>query len=455
MKGKGRESSRCKMHTNVLMASLFFATSLVSDCLTAKDTIDSSDVPSSLRATSLALMCCFAAPVLTRPERGVYGILQRPLIAVALFAASFLGLHRGNNATRTFDALFTAAVCLIITWLFSAGGVDSQAKANVRKQTSGVAALERAVVISSLMIASTLAFYANVRIMRAGFQHATEVRHFDTFTTGGKFNTSSSIRSLGYAHASADASFATVAGAAAGVAAALLVSAHASQISSAAEAAVPAAMQVRVAATLQTVAALSASLTLAEQIDSLPAVFGDSACKSDVCAAAAASRRFAIVNTPAHGLWLSAFGFFCLSYKVRAGASAHTQSEYVPYVPRCAISNIAVGLATVALYIAVLNGQDFASVYAGIQLACLAVAAAVDTWTGAFGYLTVSVTEQILHPCDVASRFTQIVSATLLSLTLITPHWARRVYNVLSTIGLSLSTAVFCTSAGSQQQQQQ
>ena len=66
--------------SNSVTASFFFIAVLVADCLTAIDSTDHADVPSSLRATCISLLCCFAAPVLIRPERGIYGWLQRPVI---------------------------------------------------------------------------------------------------------------------------------------------------------------------------------------------------------------------------------------------------------------------------------------------------------------------------------------------------------------------------------------
>lgn len=70
------------------------------------------------------------------------------------------------------------------------------------------------------------------------------------------------------------------------------------------------------AGVFQLVAALAAALTLGDQLNSLPAVFGATACKSATssCAAATAARRFALANTPVAPLWVSALGHLALGF---------------------------------------------------------------------------------------------------------------------------------------------
>tara|TARA_Y100000389_G_scaffold181146_1_gene196512 strand:+ start:196 stop:501 length:306 start_codon:yes stop_codon:yes gene_type:complete len=80
--------------TNAVTASAFFVGALVADALTAREV--ETDVPASLRGTSLTLVAMFAAPVIVRPEVGVYGWLQRPVLGILLFTASLLGMHEGG-----------------------------------------------------------------------------------------------------------------------------------------------------------------------------------------------------------------------------------------------------------------------------------------------------------------------------------------------------------------------
>jgi hypothetical protein len=296
-------------HSNALVAALFFVAVLVSDALTAIDTMDHADVPASLRGTSLALVSCFAAPLLVRPERGIYGWLQRPIIGTALLAAALAGVHHGGAMTRASDAFYTTLVCLAVTWLFSAGGVDEMTRASSKGDK-----IDKAVSTSSAMLAASLLLYGSVRIMRAGLSHAGEVRNFRAQSSG-LHNASAAIETLGYAYASDTATVAMSFGGAVGIGASIVMVVHVRELAIGTGSV---ALQLGVAAAFQMLAALATSLTYGDQVDWLPAVFASGACVGPAggCDAAIASRRFAMVNTQVPGLWLSSLGLFALAYPV-------------------------------------------------------------------------------------------------------------------------------------------
>ena len=248
------------------------------------------------------LVACLAAPLIKNSSRGVYGLLQRPLIGAGLSICALLGLHHGASLVRTFDALYTTFVGLIVIYLFSSGGLDERSKASKRDM------MQAAVMKSSSTLAGALLFYASMRTIRAGAQHTFEVQSF-TVNTG----PNSTLPELGYAYASTIASSALVASGGVGVAAAVLVlSAHVDLSLGTDNLAIP----LCAAGVCQLLAALACSLTYADQVINLPAIFGATACKSDesVCAAAIAARRFAVANTPVSSMWVSSVGLLALGF---------------------------------------------------------------------------------------------------------------------------------------------
>ena len=290
--------------TNALTASAFFIGALVADALTAREV--NIDVPASLRGTSLTLVAMFAAPVIVRPEIGIHGWLQRFLFGALLFAVSLLGKHEGGAMTRAFDAIFLTIVCVSITGLFSLGGVDE-----VAKEAGDEDKQIRAANTSSCMLAGSIMLYCNLRIMRAGMRHSIEVREFGVPMT----NSTESVQFVrGYAHASETATIAVTFGGALGIGAALVMMVHVKKL---AEGTGAISLQLGVAGVFQLLAAFAASLSMGTQIENLPALFSETACrgiKRDVCLAATMSRRFTTTNTQAAGLWMSALGMLALAY---------------------------------------------------------------------------------------------------------------------------------------------
>ena len=444
--------------SNALTASTYFVACIISDALTAIDSTDHADVPASLRGTSLVLVCCFAAPVLIRPEFYVYGWFQRPIIGTALLIVSLLGVHHGGETTRTFDAAYTTIVALAVTWLFSAGGVDEQAK---KRETTD---MDRAVSTSSAMLSGSLLLYSNLRLLRAGLRHSTEVRNFRISPTGLN-NATSAMNVLGYAYASDIATVAVSFGGAVGVGAAITMVYHVQELASGTG---TVALQLGVSATYQALAALTASLTHGDQVNWLPAIFGDNACTgdSDVCDAAATSRRFASVNTQVPGLWLSSLGLFALAYPV--SARLFNASQAARWTWSIAGSIFGIIALTVAISI-VASYSDFSGPGGHtdyvmiITIASIFWSAFFDTWIGTLAYITAFVFEEIMYVQEygietLLSHLTHVTlifcAGLLLVHMLLTtvsffcrPRFLEVLIGMVTVAGSSLAVALFCASA--------
>lgn len=447
-----------RAHSNALVASVFFVAVLISDALTAIDTTSHADVPASLRGTSLVLVCCFAAPVLIRPERGIYGWFQRPIIGTALVAVALLGVHHGGVQTRTFDALYTTLVALAVTWLFSAGGVDEMSRGSEKGNK-----INDAVSTSSAMLAGALLLYGSTRIMRAGLSHPAEVRNFQINPTG-LHNASGTINTLGYAYASDVATISVSFGGALGIGAAIVMVYHVRELASGTGVV---ALQLGVAATFQLVAALAASLTFGSQIDWLPAVFGATACASgDGCDAAKTSRRFAMVNTPVAGLWMSAVGLFALAYPV--SNRFKNRNEVADYVWTAAgslfgVVALVLGLAVVIFY-ADFSGEGGHSDYT-ILVLLVAVYWSVfqDTWLGTLAAASAFAFEEILYVMNYGTwqlfshltHLSLVICIGLLVLHVLlqtvafwyAPRWLEIGIGMVTAAGSSLAVGLLCASA--------
>lgn len=444
--------------SNALTASAYFIACIISDALTAIDSTDHADVPASLRGTSLVLVCCFAAPVLIRPEVNVYGWFQRPIVGTALLVVALLGVHHGGETTRTFDAGYTTIVALSVTWLFSAGGVDEQAKKAEGKD------MERAVSTSSAMLSGSLLLYSNIRLMRAGLRHSMEVRSFRISPTG-MHNATSAINMLGYAYASDFATVAVTFGGAIGIGAAITMVYHVQELASGTG---TVALQLGVSATYQAVAALAASLTYGDQVNWLPAIFGDSACtaNTDACEAAATSRRFSSVNTQVPGLWLSCLGLFALAYPPSARLFNASQAARWTW----SIAGSIFGLVALIAAIVIVTGYSDFSGPGGhtdyvmiITIVAIFWSAFFDTWIGTLVYVIAFVFEEAMYVNKYGferlfshlTHVTLIFCASLLvlhmTLATITFFWRPRMLEVLigmvTVAGSSLAVALFCASA--------
>lgn len=445
-------------HSNVLVAALFFVAVLVADALTAIDTTDHADVPASLRGTSLALVCCFAAPLLTRPERGIYGWLQRPIIGSTLLAAALAGVHHGGTMTRAFDALYITLVCLAVTWLFSAGGVDEMTRASSKGDK-----IDKAVSTSSAMLAASLLLYGSVRIMRAGLSHAGEVRNFQVRSSGLP-SASAAIETLGYAYASDTATIATSFGGAVGIGASIVMVLHVHELAIGTGSV---ALQLGVAAAFQMLAALAASLTYGDQVDWLPAVFASGACVGPVgnCDAAIASRRFALVNTQVPGLWLSALGLFALAYPVDSRFKNRTDVANYAWDAASSIFGLVVGGCVLLLIYAY---SDFSGRGGHTDYVTLVVMFAVYWgvfWDMLIGTLIITAAYAVEEGFLLADHGFETLVSHLSHLPLVVcigllalhslgqgalvfwqPRWLQVALGMLTAAGMSLSVGLYCAS---------
>lgn len=293
--------------SNSVAASVFFVASLVLDALTALESTTTTkathaDAPASLRGASLVLVACLASPVLRQPQNGVSGVYQRPILAVLLISAAFIGLHHGGVQTRAFDALYTTFGSFIVVYLFSAGGLDEMSKLSAKE------AIESAVKKSSSSLAGALVFYCGLRTLRAGLQHPVEVSDFRI-----SLHSNTTASALGYAYSSNTAAVSLSAGGAVGVAAGWLVISYHEDLSLGTDALT---IPLCAAGAFQLVAGLAAALSFGAQVDQLPAIFGETACMSatSACEAARGARRFASANTPVCALWVSALGLLALGF---------------------------------------------------------------------------------------------------------------------------------------------
>lgn len=446
-------------HSNALAASCFFIAAIVSDALTAIDSTDHADVPASLRATSLSLVCTFAAPVLMRPEKGIYGWLQRPIIGGALLAAALLGVHHGGVGTRTFDALYTTTVCFLITYLFSAGGVDEAARASEKGEK-----IEKAVSTSSAMLSGSLLLYGSMRILRSGLRHPAEVASFRV-SPSGNHNASSAIQTLGYAYASDVATVAVTFGGAIGMGAAIVMTYHVRELANGTG---TIALQLGVSACYQLLAALAASLTYGDQVNWLPAIFGDTACtsSSDACEVAATSRRFASVNTQVSGLWLTAIGLFCLAYPVNNRFENRKQvSNYVWNLAGSIFGVVAAAAALALVYVySDFSGRGGHTDYILIgSIFAVYWSVFFDTYIGTLIYVIGFIVEEALYVNEygVETLFSHLTHITLLLcagililhivLQTVAFVWAPRELQVaigmLTAAGSSLAVALYLASA--------
>jgi len=443
--------------SNALTASTFFLAALVSDALTAIDTVQHADVPSSLRGTGIVLVCCLAAPVVINPNNGVYGFFQRPIIGTLLVSAGLAGVHHGGAETRAWDALFTTLCCIAAILLYSTGGVDEQAKKVEGKNQ------DTAVSTSSSMLAGALLLYASVRTLRSGLRHPSEVRSFHV-APNDAFN-ATDFETLGYAYASDVATVSVTFGGAVGVGAAVVMIKHANSLSSDTG---TITLQLGSAALFQTIAALSTGLTFGEQIDNLQAIYGPSACQSadSVCKVAATSRRFASVNTPLSGLWLSALGLFALAFPPSARIFSQNDADKFSWSRSGLVfGTLAAAIATTLVF---LHGS-FEGKGGHISYVMLAMIVAVywstylDHWTGSLIYVIAFVWDQIIYVRDWgtdallkhATSITLICNTILLAMhMLLTTFYyfgERRVLQslvgIITVAGSSLAVGLYTASA--------
>ena len=443
--------------SNSVAASLFFIASIVLDALTAIDSTENADAPASLRGVSLTLVACLAAPLVKNKNVGVQGVLQRPLVSIALASVSLLGLHYGGVYTRTFDALYITFVGFLIVYLFSSGGLDEMSKMSAQEK------MNRAVATSASTLAGSLLFYSGLRTLRAGIQHPAEVEKYRVKVSSTSSSAWESATELGYAYASDLAGVSLVAGGTAGAAAGFLVLFNHEELSFGTEALSAPLCAVGV---FQLVASLGASISYGHQIKNLPALFGSTACKATTpaCNAAREARRFAYANTPVSALWVSALGLLALGFPPSARLYEKTG------VFKWNIFGNASGLVTLAasLILVFVNG-DFSGRGGHTDYVLWTVIFAVytsffiDNVLWAFIYIVAMCIEEAFYVSlyGVETLFSHLTHLTLVvTIILLALHillqtanslfrsaWLYSTTGVVAAIGTSLSLALYLASA--------
>lgn len=280
--------------TNAAPAALLFLCSVVTDALTAVASVDA-DVPASLRSTSLALACTFAAPVLRTDA--VHGYFQRPIIGILLVAVAIIGIHHGGQQTRTFDAIHTTLVGVICIFVFWRGGADES------KNPSDTVKVNTSII----MVAGGFLVYASARLLRSALLIGYEVTEFSFISN---HNITGAVR--GVAFANSQHVFGGCATGVIGLGCGVLLTARVELLSAGTG---ELAMALASAGVACLVGFVSSMFGIADDQNKLKVLFGSSTCLDEQgCQAAFLSRR--IVQTlpqPAAMLFL-AIGLLVLAY---------------------------------------------------------------------------------------------------------------------------------------------
>ena len=252
---------------------LVFAVSL--DAFTSLPTTILVDIPASTRFSSLTMAALVAAP----PIDCLYLFEQRGLGVILLVIVSLAGLHHGAIHARLADAVYSIVGGLALVSFYALSGLKPG-----EPLYDGKGKRENTVALSAALLV-----YVGIRALRAGLSHATEVVQFtvshDDFTT------------RGYAVADDTSAFFNTFGAALVVCSGIVVLLnHDSVYEHGSRTVSPVTAMLSV---LVYTAAFVSMLSGFARMDDMGAVFGDSACTSDVavCATAYRARRFYMANT--------------------------------------------------------------------------------------------------------------------------------------------------------------
>lgn len=243
-----------------------------------------SDVPSSLRCSSLVLIALCAGPIVgAHRTRQIAGdrihvgefspeLEQRMVAACLLALTAVFGERHAEGSIRAADAIF----CLLAGW----AGLAFFALRSTR------------VVPGAALFASSL-FYAGVRIVMQAVSHSYEVMSFRV--------SRDDVSSRGYALSNCVGSTALAFGGSCCACCGLCVLANDRHIESFGTRVLsPAVTQI---AAMAFAAAMVAQLSMYSSLDALPALFSDSSCAGDHCGAARRARRFFVSNSHVGCLW--------------------------------------------------------------------------------------------------------------------------------------------------------
>lgn len=299
--------------SNTVVATAVLASAVMMDAFTAHDGRGAAEErPTSLRSTAIVLILCVAGP----PLRDWLAQVQRVVLLALLAGVAMLGQHVAAEPVRVGDALYLGGTVLVLTLTHRFLPLEMADK----RVSKGMAPWARRDSTTALPCA--LLFYAGLRQVRASLQHGVAAAAVRTAS-----------EQVGYAHASGMSalSLAFSGGAAAAVAALVMLSDDVRAVGTAA-----AAPTLLVGALAQVAGAFVATMSFAEQVKALPVLFAPDTCMDSAhaaattaCAEARAARRLAQVNTSPALAWLAALGTFVLAFapSLRPGARGATVDQ--------------------------------------------------------------------------------------------------------------------------------
>lgn len=304
------------MEAHTAVCALVLVSAVAADCITALDigpgVVDS---PASLRVSSVVLILTLASPLI-HPRGSL--VDQRVLISAALVFTALAGKHEANATTRSGDVFYVVFVMLMGTQIYSAGGIEA---GSVRPDNPAESAHRRQTMSG---FCAALFVYIGTRGARMAYMAPEETYDFSVYRTVG----GSLVRETGYAHISTSTTIPLALGHGILISTGVVIGLHGEAHVTGSSAV---AFEVGCAGMATAVAATWALLGYSEQIDTLSALFGPSACASSeaACPEAYDARRFAIVVGSSASLWLGALAALCFSFAVerRIYLSSPTRAE--------------------------------------------------------------------------------------------------------------------------------
>jgi len=277
--------------TNVLVAGSILIGAVALDALTALPVNDESHVPTSLRTCGMTLVAIAGANPIMRS----FTIEQRGLTALLLVAVAFTGSHSSSTYIRTADAAFVLVTGSTGLAFFARGGID--------RADSDVPCYRRAAVV---MYVAALLCYVGARLFRFGVTLAGDVQAFRVM--------SDDFDTRGYAYGS------SVIAACSGFVGAVSLSTGILMFLSServvAEGCEAIAHATAFVAAMLFVVALIGTLEQFATTETLPAIYGSSACtgKREACDASYRARRFNAASLASCEYWSVAAALTVFSF---------------------------------------------------------------------------------------------------------------------------------------------
>lgn len=459
----GKEISH-SVEAHTIVSALLLVTAVSCDCLATLDVpIGDSDAPSSLRISSLVLVATAASPAIKGKKRRINIVDQRVVLSLLMALLAFLGKHHASETTRTGDCVYTVFVLLMTVQIYNAGGIES---GSVRPDDI-LNAPHRRQTVSGLCFA--LMLYCGLRGLRTAVYSSEEALNFRVVYTVAE----QEYRALGYAQASTSSSVPLGFGHGVLICTALAIGLHTEAFVTGSSAV---AFEVGSAGVAASIAALWGLLGYADNLDSLPSLYGQSACSGskDLCFEAYRARRFAITNGSTSSLWIASLSAMVFSFAVERRIYNVNPSRSESLWER---QGIGVGLFLLAAALAGIWGSSssegsmwYTDAVAMASVVAVFLSAFVDTLLGSAIYIVAMGYEEFrLWEIYGTNRvFVHLTHCSLvISLALMALHVAvgvfkltlERVYvidqssvvnrllAIITTLGTSLSFALYVASA--------